>query len=154
METSWSTRMVERWGCCRIRALGRREGAVPSGVGMRPITRLRSVRWVDSAGSSCADATVSSAQTDPAQPGRVMLRGCMIGCISEKGAIDDADVGRGAACRQSRHAAPRRNTAWSNALLSHQTARTFSPTSVYGSDFTPPSSGAVFFSLLQHARRH
>ena len=41
----------------------------------------------------------------------------MIGCISEKGAIEDADVCRGAACRQSRHAAPRRNTAWSNALL-------------------------------------
>ena len=87
METNWSTLMVERWGggCCRIRALGQWEGVVPSGVGMRPITRLRSVRWVDSAGSSCADATVSSAQSDPAPSGRVMLRGRVIGCISEKG---------------------------------------------------------------------
>ena len=70
-----------------------------SGVGMRSITRLRSVRRVDSAGSSCADATVSSAQTDPAPSGRVMLRGRVIGCISEKGAIDDADVCHGAALR-------------------------------------------------------
>ena len=70
---------------------------MPSGVGMRSITRLRNIRWVDSAWLFCADATVSSAQTDHALSARVMLRGRVIDRIAAKDAIDDATVRRGAA---------------------------------------------------------